>query len=202
MIFGRQLIGRTLLIIAARRRRAVRVLGLFFWLPPFLARPVEQGGAGMGVVGSLQWIMPMQIGAYFGYLTFGFIADRLGRRRTFVLFMLARPRSSCRSTARWRAARWCCSLLEPAARLLRARLLQHVRQLRRGAVPDGGARDGAGHELQRRAHGRRARAVHDRRARDAARRRHRPRAGLTSAFFLSAALLVFTLPDRSGRALE
>ena len=31
----------------------------------------------------------MQIGAYLGYLTFGFIADRIGRRRTFVLFMVA-----------------------------------------------------------------------------------------------------------------
>ena len=43
----------------------------------------------MGVVGSLAWIIPVQIGAYLGYLTFGFIADRLGRRRTFILFMLA-----------------------------------------------------------------------------------------------------------------
>ena len=62
--------------------------GIFFWLPAFLARPVAQGGAGMGVVGSLGWIIPVQIGAYFGYLTFGFIADRFGRRRTFILFML------------------------------------------------------------------------------------------------------------------
>ena len=63
--------------------------GIFFWLPPFLARPVAQGGAGMGVVGSLGWLIPVQIGAYFGYLTFGFIADRFGRRRTFIVFMLA-----------------------------------------------------------------------------------------------------------------
>jgi MFS family permease len=42
----------------------------------------------MGVVGSLGWLIPVQIGAYLGYLTFGFIADRLGRRRTFILFML------------------------------------------------------------------------------------------------------------------
>jgi MFS family permease len=63
--------------------------GVFFWLPAFLARPIEQGGAGMGVVRSLGWLIPVQIGAYFGYLTFGFIADRLGRRRTFVAFMLA-----------------------------------------------------------------------------------------------------------------
>jgi len=62
--------------------------GIFFWLPGFLSRPVAQGGAGMGVVGSLGWIIPVQIGAYFGYLTFGFIADRIGRRRTFIFFML------------------------------------------------------------------------------------------------------------------
>ena len=42
----------------------------------------------MCVVRSLGWIIPVQIGAYFGYLTFGFIADRFGRRRTFILFML------------------------------------------------------------------------------------------------------------------
>jgi MFS family permease len=87
-IFGRGLIGRTLRIIALGGAVQFAYWGLFFWLPPFLARPVEQGGAGMGVVGSLQWIIAMQIGAYFGYLTFGFIADRLGRRRTFMLFML------------------------------------------------------------------------------------------------------------------
>ena len=61
----------------------------FFWLPAFLARPLEDGGAGMGVVGSLGWIVPVQIGAYLGYLTFGFIADRIGRRTTFVLFMVS-----------------------------------------------------------------------------------------------------------------
>jgi MFS family permease len=50
---------------------------------------VEQGGAGMSVVGSIGWIIPLQIGAYVGYLTFGFIADLFGRRRTFILFMVA-----------------------------------------------------------------------------------------------------------------
>ncbi len=61
--------------------------GLFFWLPSFLARPLEQGGAGMSVVKSIGFIIPMQIGAYFGYLSFGFIADRIGRRLTFILFL-------------------------------------------------------------------------------------------------------------------
>ena len=87
-IFGPGLLGRTLRIIALGGAVQFAYWGLFFWLPPFLQRPVEQGGAGMGVVGSLTWIIAMQVGAYLGYLTFGFIADRLGRRRTFILFML------------------------------------------------------------------------------------------------------------------
>ena len=88
LIFGRALIGRTLLIILLGASAQFAYWGIFFWLPAFLARPIAQGGAGIGVVGSLAWIIPVQIGAYFGYLTFGFIADYLGRRRTFVLFMI------------------------------------------------------------------------------------------------------------------
>jgi MFS family permease len=63
--------------------------GIFFWLPGFLARPIADGGAGMGIVRSLGWIVSVQAGAYLGYLTFGFIADRIGRRRTFIGFMIA-----------------------------------------------------------------------------------------------------------------
>jgi MFS family permease len=88
-IFGRALVGRTLLVILLGASVQFAYWGIFFWLPTFLARPLAQGGAGMGVVGSLGWLIPVQIGAYFGYLTFGFIADRFGRRPTFILFMLA-----------------------------------------------------------------------------------------------------------------
>ena len=89
VIFGPSLITRTLLIIALGSAVQFANWGLFFWLPAFLARPVAQGGAGMGVVGSLPWIIPVQLGAYAGYLTFGFIADRIGRRQAFVLYMIA-----------------------------------------------------------------------------------------------------------------
>ncbi|MGE0445472.1 MAG: MFS transporter, partial [Vicinamibacterales bacterium] len=88
-IFGGELRARTLLAILLSSSVQFAYWGIFFWLPGFLSRPIDQGGAGMGVVGSLGWIIPVQIGAYFGYLTFGFIADWLGRRRTFIGFMLA-----------------------------------------------------------------------------------------------------------------
>ena len=88
VIFGPGLVGRTLLITLLTSAVQFAYWGIFFWLPAFLARPVTQGGAGMGVVGSLGWLIPVQIGAYFGYLTFGFLADRFGRRRTFITFMI------------------------------------------------------------------------------------------------------------------
>jgi len=88
IIFGRHLASRTLLVIVLTSAVQFAYWGIFFWLPSFLARPVAQGGAGMGVVSSLGWLIPVQIGAYFGYLTFGFLADRCGRRTTFVAFMI------------------------------------------------------------------------------------------------------------------
>ena len=89
VILGPELLGRTVMVVLLGSAVQSAYWGVFFWLPAFLARPIEDGGAGMGVVGSLGWIIPVQIGAYLGYLTFGFIADRFGRRRTFVAFMIA-----------------------------------------------------------------------------------------------------------------
>jgi MFS family permease len=88
IIFGPALIRRTLLITLLAATVQFAYWGIFFWLPSFLSRPIAQGGAGMGVVASLVWLIPVQVGAYFGYLTFGFLADRFGRRRTFIVFML------------------------------------------------------------------------------------------------------------------
>lgn len=63
--------------------------GLFSWLPGFLATPVEQGGAGLTLTRSALWVALVNLGALAGYLTFGWIADLLGRRPAFTLFMIA-----------------------------------------------------------------------------------------------------------------
>jgi MFS family permease len=34
------------------------------------------------------WVVPTQTGAFLGYLSFGFIAERVGRRRTFIAFLV------------------------------------------------------------------------------------------------------------------
>lgn len=61
--------------------------GLFTWVPTFLSTPIESGGAGLSIVKSSTWIVPMQIGAFFGYISFGFIADQIGRRPAFMGFL-------------------------------------------------------------------------------------------------------------------
>lgn len=62
--------------------------GLFTWIPAYLASPVEHGGAGLGVVKSSAWIVPMQVGAFLGYILFGVLADRWGRRPVLLFFVL------------------------------------------------------------------------------------------------------------------
>ena len=62
--------------------------GLFTWIPSFLARPLEQGGAGLSVVRSSTWIVVMQIGMWCGYVSFGIIADAIGRKKAYVGYLI------------------------------------------------------------------------------------------------------------------
>ncbi|MBM4194419.1 MAG: MFS transporter [Gemmatimonadetes bacterium] len=86
VLFGKELRARTLLACTLSSLLLFAYWGLFTWLPNLLASPVESGGAGMTIVKSMGYIIPMQIGAFIGYLSFGPLADRFGRRRTFAGF--------------------------------------------------------------------------------------------------------------------
>ncbi len=63
--------------------------GVFTWLPGFLAAPKSAGGAGFSIVKTSGWIIAMQMGAFFGYNCFGLLADRLGRRLAFAIYVVA-----------------------------------------------------------------------------------------------------------------
>ena len=88
-IFRPPLLGRTLVATGVATLLLFAYWGLFTWVPSFLASPIEQGGAGMGIVRSSAWIVPMQLGALAGYLSFGFLADHFGRRPVFLVFVLS-----------------------------------------------------------------------------------------------------------------
>ena len=63
--------------------------GLFTWLPTFLAAPQSAGGAGLGVAAGSRWMLSVQAGALGGYLSFGWLADRFGRRPVFAAYVVA-----------------------------------------------------------------------------------------------------------------
>jgi putative sialic acid transporter len=88
-IFDQGLLSRTLKASLLTSLVMFGYWGFFTWLPGFLAASAEQGGAGMSIVKSVAWIIPTQIGAFFGYLSFGFISDRIGRRPAFIGFLVA-----------------------------------------------------------------------------------------------------------------
>ncbi len=88
-LFRAPLAGRVVLASATSSCVLFAYWGLFTWIPSYLSSPLSQGGAGMSVVRSSGWIVPMQAGAFFGYVLFGFVADRFGRRPAFIAFVLA-----------------------------------------------------------------------------------------------------------------
>jgi MFS family permease len=89
VLFSAALRKRTMLACLLAGLLQFAYWGLFFWLPNLLASPVEKGGAGMSVVKSTGWLIPIQAGAFIGYLSFGPLADRFGRRRVFATILIA-----------------------------------------------------------------------------------------------------------------
>jgi len=62
--------------------------GLNAWVPAYLRLPVEKGGIGLSSSTMSLFVIAMQVGMWFGYVLFGFMADAIGRKRTYVLYVL------------------------------------------------------------------------------------------------------------------
>jgi MFS family permease len=63
--------------------------GLFTWMPPYLSLPLAQGGRGFGVMGTTTLLVVLNLfGMFPGYVSFGWAADHLGRRKAFLLYSL------------------------------------------------------------------------------------------------------------------
>jgi MFS family permease len=62
--------------------------GMFTWIPPYLSLPVAQGGRGFGIMGTASLLIVLNlVGMFPGYICFGWLADRLGRRNCFMLYL-------------------------------------------------------------------------------------------------------------------
>lgn len=62
--------------------------GLFTWIPPYLSLPTDQGGRGFSQLSTTTFLVFLNLAGMFpGYISFGFVADRLGRRPAFFLYL-------------------------------------------------------------------------------------------------------------------
>ena len=64
--------------------------GLFTWIPAYLVLPVSQGGRGFAALSLTGFLVTVNlVGMLPGYWLFGVLADRFGRKRTFVMYLAA-----------------------------------------------------------------------------------------------------------------
>lgn len=61
--------------------------GLNLWIPAYLTMAAEQGGIGLSPRLMSGLVVFMQVGMWLGYVSFGFLGDRFGRKRTYVTFL-------------------------------------------------------------------------------------------------------------------
>ena len=88
-IFRRPLLRDTLVTTVMNAGTMFAWWGLFTWIPAYLGMPVEQGGLGLSVIKTSTWIIVMQVGMWLGYVSFGFISDRIGRKKTYIIYLFA-----------------------------------------------------------------------------------------------------------------
>jgi MFS family permease len=62
--------------------------GFNLWVPAYLSLPITQGGIGLTSTAMSVVVIVMQVGMWFGYVTFGFVSDVIGRKRTYVTYLL------------------------------------------------------------------------------------------------------------------
>jgi len=87
-IFGRKRLRLTLFITLMNACTMFAWWGFNLWLPAYLSMPPGQGGIGLSPRTMSALVIFMQVGMWFGYITFGFISDRLGRKRSYVGYLL------------------------------------------------------------------------------------------------------------------
>jgi MFS family permease len=83
--------GRAAVTVAVTAMNACTLFawwGFNLWLPGFLSASSSAGGIGLSATSMSWFIIAMQVGMWFGYVTFGYISDVVGRKRAYVGYLV------------------------------------------------------------------------------------------------------------------
>jgi len=89
LIFGRGRLRLTLLVTLMNAFTLFGWWGLNLWIPSYLSMAAGEGGVGLSTRLMSGLVIFMQAGMWLGYVSFGFISDRAGRKKTYVAFLVA-----------------------------------------------------------------------------------------------------------------
>jgi MFS family permease len=81
-------LGITLIVASMNAATMFAWWGLNLWAPSYLSLPIDRGGIGLSPQTMSWFVVVMQVGSWLGYVTFGFVSDALGRRPTYVGYLL------------------------------------------------------------------------------------------------------------------
>ena len=87
-IFRRPMLPLTVAVTVMNAFTMFAWWGFNLWLPGYLSLPTAQGGVGLSTTTMSSFVFVMQIGMFFGYVTFGFISDRIGRKKTYIGYLV------------------------------------------------------------------------------------------------------------------
>lgn len=87
-LLGKELLGLTVVVTLMNACTMYAWWGFNLWIPAYLSLPPEQGGVGLSPRLMSALVLTMQVGMWFGYVSFGFVSDRFGRRRSYVTYLV------------------------------------------------------------------------------------------------------------------
>jgi MFS family permease len=89
LLTSRPLGGITLALTAMNACCMFAWWGFNLWVPAYLSLPIARGGIGFSARAMTAIVVLTQCGMWLGYVSFGSISDRFGRRRSYVVYLVA-----------------------------------------------------------------------------------------------------------------